>query len=337
MKTQIKEDILKIIHDLNRKGYSSREISKLLNISKSCVNYNLKKIKDTGSFKRKTGSGKKSVLTDDEKGEVLKLIKKTPSLTATELSEKIKAKFNSAISQRMIIYFLKQEKYFNTKAIEKPKLSKKNINARLDFADKYIHFCQKEWDTVIFSDETKINLEYNDGIKKIWRRKMEGLKEENISKTTKFNGGSVMFWGCFSSSGVGKLVVINGIMDKFAYLKILKENLLPSVRMLNFNSFIFQQDNDPKHTSGLIKNYFNVKNINLLDWPSQSPDLNPIEHLWAYVKRLLGNKSYKKDELIQKVFEIWRNIPVELCRKLVYSMEKRLKAVIVNKGKHTKY
>ena len=127
-------------------------------------------------------------------------------------------------------------------------------------------------------------------------------------------------------------------MDSMYYLNILKYNLKSSATKLELNDFIFQQDNDPKHTSAIIKSYFQRNNINVLPWPSQSPDMNPIEHLWGYLKtrvaeRLPSNITQLKSIIKQE----WEAISKELCKKLVNSMERCVEALFKEKENHTKY
>lgn len=106
-------------------------------------------------------------------------------------------------------------------------------------------------------------------------------------------------WGCVSASGVGNLVFIDGKMDQHLYIDILKNNLKTSARNLGFRgSFIFQQDNDPKHTAKRVKEWLIFNIPRQLHTPPQSPDLNPIEHLWDEIGRRIRNRDVKnKNEL----------------------------------------
>jgi DDE superfamily endonuclease len=197
----------------------------------------------------------------------------------------------------------------------------------------------KKWERVLFSDETKINLYSSDGRIKVWRKPKKALEDGNFVSTVKHGGGGVLLWGSMSSNGVGNLVVIDSIMDKILYKKILVQNLEASVEKLGLgDDFIFQQDNDPKHRAEFVLDFFDENDINLLEWPSQSPDLNPIEHLWDYIKRELRKRDIKSIKKLKEVImEIWTSIPADFCKRLVYTMPDRIEEVIRAKGKHTNY
>lgn len=171
----------------------------------------------------------------------------------------------------------------------------------------------------------------------MWRKPNTRLLTKNLVPTIK-HSKSVMVWACFTSKGTGKLVFIDGIMDSIMYVRILRENVKSFARKLGLDDFIFQQDNDPKHTSRLALEFFDTSDIELLEWPAQSPDINPIEHLWAYMKQELKKCPPKNvNDLKNKLVIIWNQIPITFCEKLVKSVPKRIEEVMRAKGGHTSY
>jgi DDE superfamily endonuclease len=225
---------------------------------------------------------------------------------------------------------------------KKPLLSAVHRKKCLAFALKYQNWTVEDWKRIIWSDETKINRIGSDGKQWVWKQVGQGLIDHEVQGTVKFGGGNIMVWGCMGWEGVGRLAEVEGKMDADQYVSILEDNLLPSLEESGFSAedVIFQQDNDPKHTSKKATKWFEDNDINILDWAPQSPDLNPIEHLWQHVKQRLGEYSTMPKgvwEIWERVAEVWNEIPPEVCQNLIESMPRRLEAVIKAKGGHTKY
>ncbi len=103
---------------------------------------------------------------------------------------------------------------------------------------------------------------------------------------------------------------------------------------------VFQHDNDPKHTARSTREWLKENSIKVLDWPAQSPDMNPIEHLWQHLKQQLA--QYKEppkgvQELWERIEKVREAIEPDFCARLIESMPARIAVVIEAKGGHTKW
>jgi hypothetical protein len=148
-----------------------------------------------------------------------------------------------------------------------------------------------------------------------------------------------MVWGAFAAHGVGILHRIKGIMDMNVFHDLLGNVMLPSADMLfGGENYLFQQDNDPKHTAIINKGFLEDMNIPTLWWPAQSPDLNPIENLWSILDQRLKHRDVNTAEQLFNVLQTaWEGLPVQLLEDLVDSMPRRCAAVIESKGWPTTY
>ncbi|CDQ82348.1 unnamed protein product [Oncorhynchus mykiss] len=218
-------------------------------------------------------------------------------------------------------------------------VSKKTISNTLRRHGLKSCSARKEWEKVMWSDETKIELFGLNSTRRVWRKKKDEYNPKNTIPTVKHGGGNIILWGCFSAKGTGRLHLIEGRMDGAMYREILANNLLPSVRALKMGrGWVFQHDNDPKHTARATKEWLRKKHLKVLEWASQSPDLNPIENLWRELKVRIAQRQPRNLKDLEKVcMEEWAKIPAAVCANLVKNYRKRMISVIAKKGFCTKY
>jgi hypothetical protein len=225
---------------------------------------------------------------------------------------------------------------------KKPFLNFTQRQKRVAWAKEHQDWTVDNWKKVLFSDESRICIFGQDGIKYVRRRVGEENRPDCCIPTMK-HPVSVMIWGCMARDGIGRLQVMQGNVNARQYIDtVLERKLFQSARDIfgqENPDFIFQQDGAPCHTAKICKNWFVEKGVNVLEWPGNSPDLNPIENLWSRLKRLVSAKRpSNKNALIAAIVECWFHvITQEDLQRLVDSMPRRCKAVIAASGYPTKY
>ena len=213
---------------------------------------------------------------------------------------------------------------------------------RLKWARDHSSWTSEDWRNVLWSDETKFCLVKSEGKEYVWVKEEGRLGGDAVIGTNKYGGGKIMMWGCMSWEGVGFACRIESTMDAELYSDILKEELMETIKYykLDQKKVIFQQDRDPKHTSKLATSTLAELKLNILPWPAQSPDLNPIEYLWNHVQRNLRIHSRifgTKDELWDQIQVEMEERNKELCRKLIGTMPERVRDVIKANGGYTRW
>ena len=173
----------------------------------------------------------------------------------------------------------------------------------------------------------------------IWHTVKETFDPQCIMPTVKHGGDSVTVWGCFTRRRIGRLHILDRTMDRLYYHEILERNLLPSIANFGFSGdFTFMHDNDPKHTSVLIKEWLVKQHKKILLWLSYSPDLNPLEHLWNQLGRRLKKRQLRnRQELRNLLMEEWNKTESSVLEKLADSVATRLYECIRVKSSPTKY
>jgi transposase len=318
-------------------GKTRNEVAQILNCSKRTVQRQLKRFKETGCFNDKTRSGRNKKLTPEIEEQIVAWIEEDRRNSAPKLKALVLDKFNVDVNERSIGLLLKKLGYFGGVCARKPLFREINKAKRLAFALEHVDKPLEFWKSVLYTDEKKFELVNSKRRIYCWKKKGEELRHDTIQPTVKHGGGSIMMWGCFLGERVGDLHRVQGIMKKEDYHSILQHHAIPSGIRLHGRGFVLQQDNDPKHTSNLCKNYLKSKvdngTLKLLDWPSQSPDLNPIELLWEEMDRRIKKKrptSLNDLEAIAR--EVWREITPDVLLRLIERLPFLCQAVIQAEG-----
>ncbi len=224
------------------------------------------------------------------------------------------------------------------KRATKPLLNQRQRQKHLTWAVEKNNSTVAQWSKVLFSDESKFCISFGNQGPRVWRKSGEAQNPCCLKSSVKFPQ-SVMIWAAMSSAGVGPLCFLKSTVNAAIYQEILEHFMLPSADKLYGDAdFIFQQDLAPAHTAKGTKSWFNDHGVTVLDWPANSPDLNPIENLWGIVKRKTrATRPNNADDLKAAIKETWASIPPQQCHKLITSMPRRIEAVIKAKAAPTKY
>ena len=318
-------------------GWSFKKISEEFNVPVTSIQSIIYKYQDMNTVRNLKRKGRPKKTTVRENKKIKRIFEEESDLSLRDSISIVQEKIDKKLCIQTISKILNENGIFSLSKKKKPLLTKKHKNQRKKFCEKYLFEGVDFWRTILFSDESPFILNSKNTNSKNWRPKGEELKKKNVLPTLK-HGPKINIWSSMGHNGIGSIHLIEGNMDSIQYGRILRKYLKKDGDSICGEDFIFMHDNDPKHKSKIIRNWLDDNNQLTLDWPSNSPDLNPIENLYGYVKRKLNKiRIFTADELWEKVMEIWRNIPLETTKRLIESMPKRIKEVYKNNGGYSKY
>lgn len=319
-----------LVHHTKGPKLSYISAAKYMKKSESFVKKWVKRYIEVGNVDDLPERGSSQVTTEKQDRAILRLFQNNSALSLRSAQVKLRQK-GLDISLNTIRSRLHANNLSFRATLKKPLLSEKHVQKRLNWANENL---VRDWDNVIFSDESSFWAW--SCISKAWTTMHNKLIQRTVKHPIK-----VHVWGCFSKRGFGCLFVFTGILNAQRMRNIYKKCLMKSATMLfgsDTTTWVLQEDNDPKHRSKLCSAWKQKNNITTMEWPAMSPDANPIENVWSYIKmQLRGKPVYTEKQLSCQIRKIWRSLPLEYAENLVESMQKRCQAIINNDGDWTKY
>ncbi len=319
------------IDTLHKEGKTQKVIAKEAGCSQSSVSKHINR-----EAKGKKRCGRKKCTSNRDNCTLERIVKQNPFKNVGEIHKEWTAAGVSA--SRTTTHRRMQDMGFSCRIpCVKPLLNNRQRQKRLAWAKDKKDWTAAEWSKVMFSDESKFAfpLEIRVPESEEERRGTESTLLEVQCKVSTVSDGL----GAMSSAGVGPLCFLRSKVNTAVYQEVVEHFMLPAADQLYGDAdFIFQQDLAPAHSAKATSTWFKDHGIPVLNWPANSPDLNPIENRWGIVKRKMRYARPKNaEELKATIRATWALITPEQCHRLIDSMPRRIAAVIQAKGAPTKY
>lgn len=344
---------------LTNTKYSQRNIASRCGVSQSSVrriNQKLKTNRPTDSD-RKGRCGRKKMITPRGKRILRNIVLEYRRGSANTIRKKFQeAGCTASISTvRRNLYDMG---FKCRRPIKKPRLTPAMIQKRLAWANVHKHLTIDDWHIVswfklanfffylffpllqtCFSDESTFHV-LDDKSQFVRRRPDEKFNSDCVVKTVK-HPISVMVWSVISSKGLGRMHIVEGTMRQDQYRRVLESRLLPQLQEWFGNGRkVFMHDGAPCHMAKSIKKFLDEHQIPVLPWAGNSPDMNPIENVWEFLKRELAKeKITTKVQLVERIIYHWnhnQNLK-QIALNCIDSMPRRVDALLKARGGLTKY
>lgn len=252
------------------------------------------------------------------------------TISGEAISSLIFEKYQISISKSYVNCYRRSIGFRYWPQIKTFPLTPEQRGSRIEFTKRN---ASNTFEKVLFTDESYFEL---DGLQWIWRRK--GEISEDILNEQQAHPKKIMVWGGISKRYKTKLVIFqeNETMNSENYIsKILNQTKVGDEMDAAYeDGWVFMQDNAPPHKSRRTLEHLDDLGWKILEWPPHSPDLNIIEHIWAWMKRKVAELMPKSvEDLMNILVIVWDSIDQNHIDNLVASMPRRLSYLIKNQGR----
>ena len=322
-------------------GLSQADAARRLNVSRSVVQRLWDQFQSDNSVSRRPVPGRPRVTTPAQDRFLSLSARRRRNTTVPQLIADHCAATGTTISATTVRRRLHNQGLYARRPFVCVPLNRRHRSARLRWAREHVTWTRQQWASVLFTDESRLTLESDSGRVLIWREQDTRSYPFNIVERRNYRGGGIMVWAGISLGGHTDLHVFHrGTLTAVRYRdEILAPYVIPYAGAIG-DEFILMADNARAHRARLVDEYLDDQGLEQMEWPAQSPDLNPIEHLWDYLGRqvaALRPPPRSLNELEQGLLHVWALLPISVSDNLIDSMESRCRQCIRSRGGHIPY
>ncbi|KAK7115567.1 hypothetical protein V1264_001407 [Littorina saxatilis] len=261
-------------------GVAARQVAQRLAVALSVIIRLKQRFHATGRVQERQRSGRPRVTTQREDRFIQRQAVQQRMATANNIRQRLQATTNTVVSGQTIRNCLHNFGLRARRPVRETTLTANHRAARRAWCTQHVRWQRQQWAQVLFTDESRFCLEPADGRIRVWRRRGERFAEGAVLERQRFGGGSVMVWGGISTRLRTPLYHVVGNLTGVRYQnEILQPLVVPALQAIGPRA-ILQDDNAPPHRSAAVNTFIQQARVNRMLWPANSPDLNPIEHMW---------------------------------------------------------
>lgn len=325
---------------LHDSGHSNHHIHRMLNIPRSSIVRIIQRYQEFGTVERRPRSGRPRITHEREDRYLVQYARRHRTASAPALRAHFQGTFRRIISSSTVRRRLHLANLRARRPLRVPTLLPRHRAARLHWAREHREWLLRQWRWVLFTDETRIGLHSDDNRQRVWREPGRQGRLNCPREVAPYRGGTVMFWGGIMFNRRTPLIAIPQNMTSRVYIESVIRPIIYPLRNNLGENFIFMDDNARPHRARTVHEALEQGHISRLDWPANSPDMNPIENMWDFVSRAVRNRNNSPqngEELVAAAEEEWNNIPQETINRLIVSMHTRVNMLLRNRGGYTDY
>lgn len=322
-------------------GRSQTEASRILNVPQCAISRLWQRFQSTGDVTRRPVPGRPRVTTARQDRYLAISARRQRDRSARQLGSALTAATGVRVSRQTVYRRLRQVGLYARRPAVCIPLTSPQKRARLQWSLEHQQWSREQWGNVMFSDESRFSLQTDSRRTTIWRERGTRFHPGNITERHHFPSGGVMVWAGIMLDGRTDLHIFEA--GSVTGQRYIDEVLEPSVRLFRGAvgpGFIFMDDNAPPHRATLVDDFLESEDIQRMQWPSNSPDLNPIEHVWDMLGRRLAALQHPPSsvpELKTALRAAWNSLSTQLINTLIESMGNRCAACVATRGNHTPY